>query len=178
MRATVQRRKAWCCHRVNICRFVCYSQSPFDYSKRTEKIAVHQPPDSRTDTKIRVIVADDHAMIRQGLCSVLIQYSDILVVGEAANGEDAIALADHLQPDVMLMDIHLPKLDGIEATRLLKRTHPGVVVIGLSAHITGPVETAMKAAGATAFVNKEEAVEKLYHTILVAREVLSAGPIP
>ena len=139
---------------------------------------MHKPPDSRTDTKIRVVVADDHAMIRQGLCSVLTQYSDIQVVGEAANGEEAVALADRLQPDVMLMDIHLPKLDGIEATRLLKRTHPGMVVIGLSAHITGPVEVAMKAAGAIAFINKEDAAEKLYHTILTARELTGSGPIP
>jgi DNA-binding NarL/FixJ family response regulator len=51
---------------------------------------VHKPPDSRTDSKIRVVVADDHAMIRQGLCSVLTQNSDILVVGEAANGEEAV----------------------------------------------------------------------------------------
>ncbi len=139
---------------------------------------MQNPPDSKTDTKIRVVVADDHALLRQGLCSVLTQYSDIQVVGEAANGEDAVALADHLQPDVMLMDIHLPKLDGIAATRQLKRTHPGLVVIGLSAHITGPVEAAMKAAGAIAFVNKEDAVEKLYQTILTARAVTGSGPIP
>ena len=109
---------------------------------------------------------------------MLTQYSDILVVGEAATGEEAVALAEHLQPDVILMDINLPKLDGIEATRLLKRTHPGVVVIGLSVHTTGPVEAAMKAAGATAFINKEEAVEQLYHTILTAREVPGSGLIP
>ena len=140
--------------------------------------SVRNPLDSKTDTKIRVVVADDHAMIRQGLCSVLTQYSDVLVVGEASNGEEAVVLADHLQPDVMLMDIHLPKLDGIEATRQLKRTHPGVVVIGLSAHMTGPVEAAMKAAGVIAFVHKEDALEKLYHTILTAREVTGSGPIP
>ena len=108
-------------------------------------------------------------MVRQGLCSVLKQYSDIQVVGEAANGEEAVALADSLQPDVILMDVTMPKVDGVEATRLLKRTHPDVVVIGLSIYTTGQVETAMTEAGAVAFVNKEAAVDELYQAIQTAR---------
>ena len=128
-----------------------------------------QAANSSTHSRIRVVVADDHAMVRQGLCGLLNQYSDILVVGEAANGEEAVALADRLQPDVILMDITMPKMDGIEATRQVTRSHPGVVVIGLSIHNAGQVEAAIKEAGARAFVNKDAAVEELYHTIHTAR---------
>ena len=124
---------------------------------------------SASGSTVRVLVADDHAMVRQGLCSVLKQYGDIQVVGEAANGEEAVALADSLQPDVILMDVTMPEVDGVEATRLLKRTHPDVVVIGLSIHTTEQVEAAMIEAGAVAFINKEAAVDELYQTIHTAR---------
>ena len=132
-----------------------------------------QTANSSSHLKIRVVVADDHAMVRQGLCGLLNQYSDIQVIGEAANGEEAVALADRLQPDVVLMDINMPKMDGVEATRQVKRAHPGVVVIGLSIHTAGQVETAIKEAGAIAFINKEAAVEELYHTIHTA-----TSPVP
>ena len=82
-------------------------------------------PESADGPKVRVLVADDHAMVRQGLCSILNQYKDIQVVGEAADGEEAVALVDSVEPDVVLMDVTMPKLDGIEATRLLKRKYPG-----------------------------------------------------
>ena len=144
-------------------------------SMREDRQAHHraQASESGTPSKIRVVVADDHAMVRQGLCGLLSQYSDIQVIGEAANGEEAVALADRLQPDVMLMDITMPKMDGIEATRRLKCAHPGMVVIGLSVHTAGQVEAAIKEAGAIAFINKEAAVEELYHTIHTAR-----SPVP
>ena len=83
-----------------------------------------QVVDSRTNSKIRVLIADDHAMVRQGLCGVLDHYSDIQVIGEAANGEEAVALANKLHPDVILMDVTMPKLDGVEATKLITRTLP------------------------------------------------------
>jgi len=134
-------------------------------------------PESADTPKLRILVADNHAMVRQGLCSILNQYKDIQVVGEAANGEEAVALATSIQPDVILMDVTMPKLDGIEATRLLKRKHPGVDVIGLSIHTTASVEAAMRDAGAIAFINKEAAADVLYHTIQTVRKTVGSLPL-
>lgn len=121
---------------------------------------------------IRVLIADDHAMVRQGLCGLLAGYADIEVAGEAANGQEAVALTTQLQPDVVLMDVNMPGMDGIEATRLIKEVMPSTIVIGLSVQNAGHVGMAMREAGAIAFLNKEAAVEDLYHTILTARNAL------
>jgi DNA-binding NarL/FixJ family response regulator len=104
-------------------------------------------------------------MVRQGLCGLLDAHAEIEVVGEAANGEEAVALAGQFQPDIVLMDISMPKMDGVEATKRIKQAWPSMTVIGLSVHAAGPVEAAMKEAGATAFMNKEVAVDDLYQTI-------------
>jgi CheY-like chemotaxis protein len=120
-------------------------------------------------SRIRVVVADDHAVVRQGLCSLLATYDDIEVVGEAANGEEAVNMDRDLQPDIFVVDVTMPKLDGIEATRRIKRQHPGTVVIGLSVHNTPQVEKEMRNAGAAAFLNKETAVQQLHETINAVR---------
>ena len=99
------------------------------------------------------------------------------MVGEAANGEEAVALAEQLHPDVILMDVTMPKINGIEATKLIKRRRPDVVVIGLSVYTAGQVERAMTEAGATAFMNKEAAVDDLYRTIHTARQSTSSRPL-
>lgn len=111
-------------------------------------------------------------MVRQGLCGLLAGYADIEVLGEAANGQEAVALTTQLQPDVVLMDVNMPGMDGIEATRLIKEVMPNTIVIGLSVQNAGHVGMAMREAGAIAFLNKEAAVEDLYHTILTARNAL------
>ena len=87
------------------------------------------------DSKIRVLLVDDHAMVRQGLRTVLDSYADIEVVGEAWNGEEAVAGTDRLRPAVVVMDINMPKMNGIEATRLIKARHPDIIVIGLSVQV-------------------------------------------
>lgn len=118
---------------------------------------------------VRVLIADDHAMVRQGLCGLLAGYQDIAVAGEAANGQEAVALATRLRPDVVLMDVNMPGMDGLEATRLIKEVLPNTIVIALSVQNAAHVSMAMREAGAIAFLNKEAAVEDLYHTILTAR---------
>jgi len=115
--------------------------------------------------RVRVLLVDDHAMVRQGLRGLLDGYADIEVIGEAANGEEAVSLGEEVRPDVIVMDANMPIIDGIEATRRLKRIRPQTVVIGLSVDNSPHIEQAMREAGVAAFHTKEAAVEELYRTI-------------
>lgn len=117
------------------------------------------------ETLVRVLLVDDHAMMRQGLSSVLEAYSDVHIVGEAHNGEEAVTLVHELSPSVVIMDINMPKLNGIEATARIKSQFPHIAVIGLSVNADGPNQTAMLQAGATRLITKEAAVEELYRAI-------------
>jgi DNA-binding NarL/FixJ family response regulator len=116
-------------------------------------------------TTIRLLIAEDHTIMRSTLCSVLKQYADIEIVGEATNGEEAILRSEELQPAIVLMDINMPKLDGIEATRRIKVKSSRIVVLGLSVHGDGYSIDAMLKAGAVAVVPKERAPEDLYDAI-------------
>ena len=113
----------------------------------------------------RILIAEDHTILRDTLRSVLKQYSDIDIVGEATNGEEAVLMANRLQPAIVLMDINMPKLNGIEATRHIKATSSRIAVLGLSAHGEGHLIDAMLRAGAAGVVLKERAVEDLYNAI-------------
>ena len=116
---------------------------------------------------IRVLLVDDHAMIRQGLRSYLsTYYRDLEVVGEAATGEDALQAVHMLSPSVVVMDINLPGLNGIEAAARIKHTHPHVGVVGLSMHVDEDFRRAMIAAGATAVISKAAVVEELCDAII------------
>jgi PAS domain S-box-containing protein len=115
--------------------------------------------------RIRVLLVDDHAMIRQGLRSVLESYPDVEIVGEACNGEQAVAAADALQPTVVLMDINMPKMNGIEATELIKARSPKRIVIGLSVNAGGANAEAMRQAGAAMLLTKEAPADDLYMAI-------------
>ena len=127
---------------------------------RTQNSKPHQQ-----DERIRVLLVDDHTLVRQGLRSVLDSYADIEVVGEAWNGEVAVAAVDTLHPAVVLMDISMPKMNGIEATALIKARHPEIVVVGLSVHAGGVNERAMIHAGAAMLLTKEAAVDEVYRAI-------------
>ena len=115
--------------------------------------------------KIRVLLVDDHAMVRQGLRTVLDSYADIEVVGEATDGEEAVAAMEALHPAVVLMDINMPTMNGIEATAHIKARHPEVIVIGLSVNARGENERAMKQAGAAMLLTKEAAMDELYRVM-------------
>ena len=104
-------------------------------------------------------------MMRQGLRSVLEAYSDVHVVGEAKDGEEAIALVEDLQPSIVVMDINMPKVNGIEATRHIKLHYPETKVIGLSVNAQGSNQDAMLQAGADLLLTKEAAVDELYQAI-------------
>lgn len=84
--------------------------------------------------KIRILLADDHAVLREGMRNLIEREKDLVIVGEASDGEQAVKLADELKPDLVLMDIVMPKLSGIEATRLIKRANPTTCVLILSAY--------------------------------------------
>jgi signal transduction histidine kinase len=114
---------------------------------------------------VRVLLADDHAMVRQGLRSVLESYHDLQVVGEAQDGMEAVELAGALRPDVVVMDVNMPRLDGVQATSKVKHLHPATIVIGLSVNRARQVEEAMHEAGASAFLTKESVADQLYQAI-------------
>jgi CheY-like chemotaxis protein len=123
---------------------------------------------SGSEKVLRVLLADDHAMVRQGLRSILESYRDISVVGEAADGEEAVEMAGRLAPDVIVMDVNMAKLDGIEATRRVKSRWPGIIVVGLSVSTRAQVESLLLEAGASCYVSKEAAGDQLYGAIGLA----------
>jgi PAS domain S-box-containing protein len=119
----------------------------------------------RGAARIRVILADDHKLVRQGLRSIVESQADMQVVGEAADGREAVNLASQLQPDVIVMDVSMPELDGIEATRLITQENIDIHVVGLSMYDREDVVARMDAAGAINCVSKDAAAEILCDAI-------------
>jgi CheY-like chemotaxis protein len=115
--------------------------------------------------RYRVLFADDHKVIRQGLVAMLQGQPDIQVVGEAATGLEALELARSLRPNVVVMDVSMPEMDGVEATRRIKAEQPAIRVIGLSMLEEGEIAERMRQAGAEAFVNKAESSATLLRAI-------------
>jgi two-component system, NarL family, response regulator NreC len=119
-------------------------------------------------TKTRVVLADDHTLIRAGLRMVVDAQPDLTVVGEAADGRDAVAQAQNLRPDVIVMDIGMPSLNGIEACRQVRELAPDTQVVMLSMHSDeGYVLRALKA-GAKAYLLKDSAEADLARAIRAA----------
>ena len=118
----------------------------------------------------RILVVDDHALVRRGLVTMLRKEPDLLVVGEATNGQEAVERNRALIPDVILMDIGMPVLNGIDATRAIHAEYPAVRVIGLSMFEESEQSEAMRAAGAVAYVSKSDAAEALLAAIRGAGE--------
>lgn len=111
---------------------------------------------------MRVLLVDDHAMVRQGLRSILDSYLDVVVLGEACDGQEAVNAVGALRPNLVMMDINMPIMDGITATRLIKTRYPHIAIIGLSVNVDVQNEAAMIEAGGALLLTKEAAVEKLY----------------
>lgn len=103
---------------------------------------------------IRILIADDHTNFRETLSQLLDLEDDFTVVGKAADGEEVIDMARTLQPDIILMDFDMPKVNGIEATKEIRRSRPAIPIIGYSMHGGCEIMTAMLDAGATAHVPK------------------------
>ena len=104
--------------------------------------------------KIKILIADDHAFVREGTRRILEQEPDLEVVAEAGNGEEAVALASELKPDVAIIDVAMPKLDGIEATRRIRALCPAVAVLVLSAYDDDQFVFGLLEAGAAGYLLK------------------------
>lgn len=123
-------------------------------------------PEAGASPRMRVMLADDHPVVRKGLADLLREQAQIDVVAEAQDGQEAMELALQTVPDVVLMDITMPRLTGIEATRRIRAALPTVRVIGLSMHEDEDMARAMREAGAVAYLNKSEAADRLVATVL------------
>lgn len=117
---------------------------------------------------IRVLLADDHAVVRDGLKVLLQQAADISVVGEAADGREAVRRAQELKPDVVIMDIAMPELNGVEAARLLRDKCPATRVVMLTMHSSSEHVFRALEAGAAGFVLKESAGEEVTAAVRAA----------
>ena len=115
--------------------------------------------------EIRVLLVDDHQMLREGLRALLQAQAGIEIVGEADNGRIGVALAKKFQPDVVVMDIGMSDLNGIEASRQITARESGVKVLGLSMHSHWRFVTQMLQAGASGYLLKDSASEELHHAI-------------
>ncbi len=105
--------------------------------------------------RIRVLIADDHALVREGTREILAREEDIEVVGEAADGEEVVSLARELVPDVAVIDVGMPRVNGLEATRRIKAEHPGIGVLVLTVHDDDPYVYALLEAGAAGYLLKD-----------------------
>lgn len=131
---------------------------------------VNKQVSGRKGGTIRVLLADDHRIMREGLRSIIEGQADLTVVAEASDGQVAVQAASLTKPDVIVMDVNMPRMNGLEATRQIKATLPCVRIIGLSVHEDVQMAAAMIEAGASAYLTKGDAFETLCATI---REVSS-----
>lgn len=115
--------------------------------------------------QINVLLVDDVTAVRKGLSTILQLMDDLRIVGEAQNGLEAVRLAEKLKPDVILMDLAMPELDGFEATRRIKADHSEIGVIAFSIHDDVKTREKACAAGADAFIDKEAETQLLISAI-------------
>jgi two-component system nitrate/nitrite response regulator NarL len=114
---------------------------------------------------IKVMIVDDHTLFRQGLRKVLETYREIQVIGEASDGKEAIVRVGELQPDVVLMDIKMPRMEGFESTRLIRESYPELVIIALTMYEDADYVVKMVHAGANGYMHKDISVDKLVDAI-------------
>lgn len=124
--------------------------------------------------EIKVLLADDHTLIRDGIRRILSLEPGFQVVGEAASGQEAVRLAGELSPDVILMDINMPGMNGIEASRQIKRDYADIEIIALTIHDDEEYICELVRAGVSAYLLKDVSADKLIFTI---RQVFSGEPV-
>ena len=117
---------------------------------------------------IRILLVDDFEIVRHTLRTILSAHPCFAIVGEACDGEEALTWVQRCDPTVVVMDIQMPRLNGIQATALIKRFFPRVIVVGLSVHATEDLRQEMLTAGATSVLCKDQAGARLYEEIMKA----------
>lgn len=116
-------------------------------------------------TPIRVMLVDDHAVVRSGLAAFLLAFDDLELVGEADSGEKALVLCEHVRPDVVLMDLVMPGMDGVAATRAIRERHPEVQVIALTSFREEELVQGALQAGAIGYLLKNVSADELAEAI-------------
>jgi DNA-binding NarL/FixJ family response regulator len=119
--------------------------------------------------KIKILIADDHAVLREGMRQLLEQEKDMEVVGEANDGEEAVSMVSDLKPDVVLMDIVMPKLTGVEATKLIKQEGPSTCILILTAYSDIRYILGLLEAGASGYLLKSARAEEIVGAIRAVR---------
>lgn len=144
------------------------AMTPAD-ATRQERVAPH--PAANTSAKpLRILIADDHAVLREGLRELFSEHPELQVVAEATNGVEAVSLAMKVQPDLIVMDVSMPEMDGIEATRQIHSALPHIEIVGLSTYNDDNVERAMREAGARAYFTKSESSDRLLNYLISKRD--------
>jgi DNA-binding NarL/FixJ family response regulator len=115
----------------------------------------------------RVLIVDDHAFIRRGVQTILRPFSEWELCGEADNGNDAIRMAEELEPEVIIMDVAMPGLNGIEATRAIRKTQPGVKIVLLTLYESADLVRSAFRAGASGYLLKTDAEQELVRALTV-----------
>jgi two-component system response regulator DegU len=133
--------------------------------------------DNEVHRQIRVLLVDDHAFVRSGVKAILEFEEEIEVVGEAGSGMEAIERADSLKPDLIVMDVNMPDLDGIEATRRIKQKHPSISIIILTVNDEELFLIEAVRAGAASFLLKDSSSDQLINSIRAVAEGASLIPL-
>ena len=120
--------------------------------------------------KIRILIVDDHELVREGLKALFSTDEELEVVGEAGNGEEAIEMVRRCRPNVVLMDMRLPGINGVEAVRLIKEEHPAVSVVMLTVYRDESSITSAVEAGVAGYLFKDASAELLCHAVHAVHE--------
>jgi DNA-binding NarL/FixJ family response regulator len=148
-------------------------ETSFEQPAGQQHAATEQSSVIRTVGETRVMFVDDHKVMRQGLIRLVVSQPGIKVVGEAANGREALELARLIQPAVIIMDVSMPEMNGIEATRRIKAEMPQIRVIGLSMHDDGQITQDMLEAGAEIMVSKTASAAEIIKVIYGTAEKMN-----